>query len=141
MKRNKKIALLMVIMTFLLTMLSGCGFSFSSAKVTKATACASVDEGAKPINAKSTFSTSDKIIYVSALVKNAPSDTKVNIIWYYYEDGQKKKVDSVPLTLDTSRYIASNLSVKSGFPKGKYEVDFYVNDREKPDTTVNINVE
>ncbi|MDD3613418.1 MAG: hypothetical protein WAP98_04155 [Caldicoprobacterales bacterium] len=131
--------LLLLVLLFVIV-LSSCNFSVSTARVKEVYPCRSVDEDAKPVDETDVFSSSDTIMYVSALTANVPSDTRVKIVWKYNDGSGEQFIDDVELVLDKSRYIQTHLSSQEGFPQGTYIVEFFINDRQEPDKVANLTV-
>lgn len=129
----KKLICICVVLS--LFFISACGFS--TAKITDIVSTKSVDEDGKPTEVTSVFTPSDNYIYVSAKVKNAPSDTKVIVKWYLDD----KFVDKSTLEIDDSSYVYAYVGSKDGLPKGNYKSEMYINDREKPDQISTMVVE
>ncbi|NLB41680.1 MAG: hypothetical protein GX815_05360, partial [Clostridiales bacterium] len=102
--------------------------------------CKSVDSDGKPVDETDVFSTSDTVMYVSALTANIPDDTIVRIAWKYNDGSEEYAVDEIELTIDEARYIQTHLNVDDGFPVGTYLAEFYINDREEPDKVATITV-
>ncbi len=116
-------------------LLSGCECSISTARVSDARICESLNgnlcEKDNPV-----VSTSAEAIYASCNLKGAPAGTKVKFSWYYYGD-TKFEIDNV--ILDTGDY-SGKLELNSylsrpdmGWPKGVYEVVIQIQtDNAKP---------
>ncbi len=70
------------------------------------------------------FDNDDPVIYVSCIVKNAPSETTITFSWYYTErDPIEIDVVSVELKESGSYPVYSSLSAPyEGWPDGDYEV-------------------
>ena len=59
--------------------------SITTASLSEATMCKSVDNTKAPVIKSDVFSTSDAVIYCSVKLSNAPSDTKINAQWIYVQ--------------------------------------------------------
>ena len=136
---RKKIFPLVLVFLFVTT-LAGCSFSVSTANVKEVYPCKSVDSDGKPVDETDVFSTSDTVMYVSALTANITDDTIVRIAWMYNDGSEEYAVDEIELTIDEARYIQTHLNVEDGFPIGTYLAEFYINDREEPDKVATITV-
>ncbi len=135
---KKKVSVIVVLL--LIVAIAGCSFSVSSAKVTDIVSCRDVDGDGKPIGVTDVFKPRDKVMYISALVQNVPSDTTVTIVWRYSDGEETIDVDTAVITLDESRYIYGNLTVENGFPVGTYTAEVYIDEREEPDQVATITV-
>lgn len=112
----------------------------STANVKEVYPCKSIDEDGKPVDETDVFSTSDTIMYVSALTANIPDETIVRIVWKYNDGNEEYLIDELELALDESRYIETHLDATDGFPVGIYTAEFYINDKGESDKVATITV-
>lgn len=136
-----KIILILMIGALVLPLLfleAGCSgeVSFTTAALSNATMCKTVDDSTKaPVVKASEFSASDPIIYCSVKLSNAPDDTEIKAQWIYVQGEAKDLnnylIDETPVTADGTRYIAFSLpKPTSGWPKGEYLVKLFVDGKE-----------
>ncbi len=132
---NKRRLLLAVAILFAIFTV-GCNLSVSTAKIQDAIMTTSIDENGVPGEEVVSFPADVQTIYTSAKLMNAPDNTKIRIDWTYVTGNQP--IDSI--TFDSgdiaSRYIYSDFSPSSILPKGDYQVQYFIDDREEPDATV-----
>ncbi len=132
-RRGCLISILAVIVLFIvLAIANGGEFRFSTANISEPAMASSVDPvSMKPVSKTDVFSPQSPIIYATALVKNAPSDTKISAKWIYVD----AKIDIATVdvkTTQTNQYVAFNLTrPANGFPAGEYKVEIYLNDKLK----------
>lgn len=133
MKIKKSILLIAAVMLAVFTV--GCSFSFSTAKIEDAIMTNSVDADGKPGEEVVSFPADVQTIYTSALLKNAPDNTQIRIVWTYVT--ADVLIDEVMLDSGdvSSRYIYSDWSPQMILPEGDYQVEYFIEDREEPDAT------
>jgi len=148
MKFKKTVLILIVIFTLLA--LTACGSSSntntntntssssSSVKVTDAHMTTNVDSDGKPLDTVTSYKTSAERFTVSAIIRNAPNNTKITFVWFY--DGDE--VTSVDLDSGTiaDRYIFGYLTNTQAWPEGEYSVEIYIEDNSSPANVVNFTV-
>ncbi|MDP3451316.1 MAG: hypothetical protein Q8R90_00050 [Bacteroidales bacterium] len=114
---------------------TGCECSVSTANIQDVKICTSLS-GNLCNQDNTTLGDTSPAIYVSCLLKNAVSSTKVKFTWLYYGD-TKIKIDDVTLdtgelsgTVELNSYLSQPTN---GWPKGVYEVEITVlTDNAKP---------
>jgi hypothetical protein len=114
---------------------TGCECSVSTANIQDVKICTSLS-GNLCNQDNTTLGDTSPAIYVSCLLKNAVSSTKVKFTWLYYGD-TKIKIDDVTLdtgelsgTVELNSYLSQPTN---GWPKGVYEVEVLVlTDNAKP---------
>ncbi len=135
--RGKKLFIwavgLLVLMAMLVTALAGCqgSFSVSTASLSEATMCKSVDpKTARPIEKADVFAPDTPIIYCSVKLSNAPPDTEVKAQWVYLT---KSKVLYEDVGTESGTYyLGLKLQApQSGWPLGDYAVKFFIDGNEK----------
>lgn len=135
MKSNKRFAIIAVALTLAL-FATACSFSVSTANIQDAIMTNSIDADGKPGEEVVSFPADASVLYVSALLRNAPDNTQVKFVWTYVTNNQL--IDE--LTLDSGdvsdRYIYSNLEPTAPLPTGDYMVQIFIDEREEPDATV-----
>ncbi len=135
----KKITfILTAIMITALLALTGCNVSFSTANVKGAHMTSAMGEDGKPVDTVTSYAPDAKLVAVAEL-RNAPDDTKIRFIWYQGTE----KVYEYPLDTQgkSEVYISCTLTPNEALPAGEYKVEIYVDEREKPDATVNFTVQ
>ena len=126
--------------------LVGCGgeISFTTASLSEATMCKSVDETTmEPIETTDVFTPDTTEIFCSVKLSNAPPDTEIKAEWIYVageaEDLSNYLIDEVSLTAEGG-YIGFSLdSPDTGWPRGEYKVVLYLDGKES--STVPFTVE
>lgn len=140
MKRKKlfvTVIVLLALMTILATSLIGCSCSASTASLSEATMCRSVDPQTKKPVAKADFFTPDSPeIICSVKVSNAPLDTKVTAVWVYIqgevEDLENYEIDEYSLVGSGTRYLSFSLTRSDkGWPLGDYAITLLVDEKER----------
>lgn len=82
----------------------------------------------KPVKEVTTFTTDTSDIYATALVKNAPEETKISVKWIYVTGNVEAAASEVYTTAE-EQYVAFQVTKPdSGFPTGEYKVELYLND-------------
>lgn len=75
---------------------------------------------------------------------NAPDDTVVRAVWTAVDVGKEAppntKLDEARTTHGDGR-LTFNLSLNKPWPKGRYKVDLFLNDKDKPDRTLGFEVQ
>ena len=90
-------------------------------------------------NAVQSYDTNATTFYAEANIKNAPERTKVTIVWTYVDGNQIIDQMNVYSEADTT-VVTSYLQAETSFPAGNYKVEFFVEDRKDPDTSVSFSV-
>lgn len=119
--------LLLILLTWLMM---GASCSFTTANVKNALMTTGIDENYQPVDSVTEFDVGS-IAYLSAELRNAPDDTTITFIWYFEdEELDRISIDNQGLS-DTM--LTSNMMVPQA---GYYSVEVYIDDRDKPDATV-----
>lgn len=114
-----------------------CGASYSSAYLSEATMCKSVDAQNRPVDKTDIFSPADPIIYCSVKLSNAPDDTEVKAVWIIVQgefQGQSLTnytVDEASVTAGGRKYASFYLSQTKGFPTGDWAVKLFLDGKEQ----------
>lgn len=132
-------AVSMIIASLLLAIpLTGCEgeVSFTTASLSEATMCKSVDEDMKPLDITDVFTTDTPEIFCSVKLSNAPSDTEIKAEWIYIEgeleDTSNYLIAEWSTTTDGTRHIGVSMTRPSaGWPKGEYKVVLYIDGKEE----------
>jgi hypothetical protein len=118
--------------------LTGCEaeVSFTTASLSEASMCQSVDKDMRPLNAADVFTTDTPEIFCSVKLSNAPADTEVKAELIYVkgelEGVTNHLITDYSLTADGTRYLSfSVIKPDAGWPKGEYNVVLYVDGKEK----------
>lgn len=130
----------MVVALALAVFATGCSFSFSTAKIEDAIMTNSIDADGKPGEAVASFATDAAILYTSAKIMNAPDNTQIRIVWTYVTGNEAMGEITVDSGDVSDRYIYSNYEPTALLPAGDYQVEYFIDDRKKPDATVKFSV-
>jgi hypothetical protein len=132
------IASIIVASLLLAISLTACeaGVSVTTASLSEATMCQSVDEDMRPIDATDVFTTDTPEIFCSVKLSHAPSDTDVKAEWIYVqgelEGTENYLIGDYSLTAEGTLYLSFSLTKPdAGWPKGEYKVILYVDGKEK----------
>ena len=125
----------------LVLLVSACSVSFSTANVSDA--WLSTDEAGQQ---RTTTFSQNAVFYAKVDVRNAPEDTRVRSVWYAVEAENIEpnfKIDEVTYTVPQSGnvMVTFNLSNDLLWPRGRYEVEIYLNDATKPARTLTFEVQ
>lgn len=120
----------------MMSFLSACSVSFTTASLSDPSMAKSVDSTTyEAVTKSSVFTTADPVIYCSVKLSNAPSDTEVKSQWIYVQgeaDMNNYLINETPINTDGTRYVAFSLEKPTaGWPKGDYVVKLLVDGKEK----------
>ncbi|AGF77298.1 hypothetical protein UWK_00720 [Desulfocapsa sulfexigens DSM 10523] len=91
-----------------------------------------------PINPADTFLPTVGTLHATIKLSNAPSDTTVTVRFYFMEQ-EKREIAQDAITTNGNGYIGFSLDPpKSGWPEGKYQVEFYLGKKMKEMLTFHI---
>ena len=95
---------------------------------------AAKDAQGKAGDKTTSFSPSDKTVYAVAELTGAKAGTQVKLVWYAADvAGQEKntKIKDIVVTTDNDQQniVSGHLTLPQDWPKGKYKVEAYVNDK------------
>jgi len=114
--------------------LTGCeaSFNLSTARLSDPAMSTAVDPKTKaPLEKATIFPADVKTLYATAQLKSAPADTAVKAIFYYLE-GKKQQIADDSVTAEGGKYLSFSLNPpESGWPVGRYEVEFLINNEVK----------
>lgn len=130
----------------LMTIGTGCQgeISFTSASLSNATMCRSVNsQTMEPVDKANVFTSDTPEIFCSVRLSNAPDGTEVKIEWTYVQDEAGGTadyfIDSATMTAAGTRYIAFSISKPdTGWPKGDYKVVLFVDGKERLTQTFKV---
>jgi hypothetical protein len=136
-KRKKKGCLIAVIVGLaviaalvIAVALGGGSCSVTTARLTDAAMASKIDASTMQAIVKTkTFEQGVKVIYATALLKNAPDDTKIGAKWYYVTNDEEIATDMVTNT-ETNQYISFSITLDAGFPAGDYKVELFIDDKQ-----------
>ncbi len=120
-------------------LLAGCSFSFSTANISDPGMTSEVVDG-KPIDKVTEYSQDTDEFYAFGILNNAPDDTTVRFVWNYLTDPQVIYEVEMNNEGESGVYVFSTLTLDSIWPVGDYSVDIYIDDRDKPDATIEFSV-
>ncbi len=128
-----------LIASALLVATAACSFSFTTANITDAKMTSAVVGGA-PADTVTSYPTDTPELIVTGVLNNAPSETTVTFVWYY--EGDEVYRTSNDMDEGNGVYVFGTLTNDLGvWPAGNYKAEIYIDEREKPDATVNFTVE
>ena len=116
---------------------SGCEFRFSTAKLSEAVMCTSVEEDTKkPIGKTDVFSSDTPEIFCSVRISRAPAGTAIKSEWIYVrgevENLTDYTIDAFSLEAEGTSTVSFSLTrPNTGFPKGDYVLKLSLDDEEK----------
>jgi hypothetical protein len=86
-----------------------------------------------PVFTATVFPTNSPVVYVTGVIKNAPTDTVAMAEWYYLETDSPFFIDSADMTTEfTDTSFNFSLSIPdNGWPAGSYEVKLYIDGKLK----------
>lgn len=122
---KNKIQIVIVISTIVLLTL-GCGFSVSTANITEAYLTANSDG-----SGETTVFSNDQNFYCIVKVANAPDDTTLKAVWTAVNaDGVDPNyvIDEVSIVTGGQSTFTFDLQNDSLWPSGSYKVDIYMDD-------------
>ena len=107
--------------------LGGGSCSVTTARLTEAAMASKVDpDTMEPVIKTDEFKSDTPVIYATALLKNAPEDTKITATWIYLDDDTEIASVDV-LSTETSQAVSFSLSrPDNGFPAGQYKVELAI---------------
>jgi hypothetical protein len=125
-----------IIVVLLLLAISFTACEVTTASLSEATMCRSVDSDMRPIDATDIFATDIPEIFCSVKLSSAPPDTEVKAEWIYVqgelEGTENFLIDDYSLTAEGTLYLGFSLTKpEAGWPKGEYKVILYVDGKEK----------
>lgn len=135
-KKKKRWLIAVIIIAIVLVALilgiifGGGSCSVTTANLTDAAMASKIDANTmEPITKTKVFAVDTPVIYATALLKNAPEDTKITAKWYYVtDDFDIASVDV--MSTETSQYVSFTLTQPdAGFPVGDYKVELYIDDK------------
>lgn len=126
----KKIILIGLLILGIL-LISGCKISFTTATITDAKSCTSVDEDNNPVGITPTFTPESPEINVWFSWAHTPKDTEAKAVWVY-ETGNLTIIER-SLVLETingqGHFSLTRPTTEDGWPAGDYRADIYLGDK------------
>jgi len=97
-----------------------------------------MDASGMPLDSITTLPTTGTW-YVSSILRNAQSDTKIHYVWY---DTETNVIDNVAFDPEgaTDVYIFGTFELASIAPEGQYRVELYIDDATQPAASVDFTV-
>jgi len=125
-----------IVVASLLFAISLTACEVTTASLSEATMCLSVDSDMRPVDATDIFATDTPEIFCSVKLSSAPSDTDVKAEWIYVqgelEGMENYLIDDYTLTAEGTIYLGFSLTEPDdGWPIGEYKVILYVDGEEK----------
>ena len=125
----------------LIVVLSGCegNFPLSTASLGDPAMSTAVDlKTQAPLEKATIFSADVKKLYATIKLKSGPAGTKVSAVFYYLE-GNRQKIAEQSVSAEGSGYLDFPINPpESGWPVGRYEVEFSLNDEVKEKTGYSV---
>jgi hypothetical protein len=139
---KKTIFIMTSVVIILALALTGCSFSVSTANVKEAYMTSGADDQGKPLDQVTSYATDAPKLVVAGVLRNAPEETKVKFVWYFTTGGEQKIYE---YTMDNQGksdiYVFGTLESENPWPTGDYRVDIFVDQRDKPDSSVTFKVQ
>ena len=128
-----------LIPALIVLLLTGCSISFTTANISEPGMTSEIVNGA-PVDVITEYSQDTDEFYAFGILNNAPSDTTVRFVWNYLTDPQE--IYEVEMNSDgkSGIYVYSTLTLDGLWPVGDYSVEIYIDDRDKPDATIEFSV-
>ena len=110
-------------------LITGCSAKVSTAQLSDLKVCSGIEKTVC-ISDEPVIEAHTRIIYASAVVNNAPDNTKINISWRHVDKGLN--IGSMLLEADGTRPLYGTLGMPDDapegafWPQGTYEVTFVV---------------
>jgi hypothetical protein len=125
----------------LIVVLSGCegNFPLSTASLGDPAMSTAVDlKTQAPLEKATIFSADVKKLYATVKLNSGPAGTKVSAVFYYLE-GNRQKIAEQSVSAEGSGYLDFPINPpESGWPVGRYEVEFSLNDEVKENTGYSV---
>lgn len=135
-----KKVLLLLSAAALLIAAAACSIAISTANITNATMTSAMADGI-PADSVTSYPADAPELIATGVLNNAPADTTVTFVWYY----EGAEADRVIVDADGASgvYVYSTFVPNPGtvWPAGNYKVEIYIDEREKPDATLEFTIE
>lgn len=126
--------ILFLYLAALALILAGCeaSFNLSAARLSDPAMSTAIDTTTKaPLEKATIFPADVKTLYATVQIKGAPADTGVKAVFHYLE-GNKQQIAEDTVKTEGSRYVSFTLNPpETGWPVGRYEVEFLLNNEVK----------
>ncbi|KAB2891184.1 MAG: hypothetical protein F9K32_05625 [Desulfobulbaceae bacterium] len=118
-------------------LLAGCeaSFNLTTAGLSDPAVSTAVDlNTGAPLEKATIFPADVKTLYATVQLKNGPADTSVRAVFYYLE-GKRQQIAEDTVKGEGSRHLSFSLNPpETGWPAGRYEVEFALNGEVKEKT-------
>ncbi|MCX6010263.1 MAG: hypothetical protein NTW48_09615 [Chloroflexi bacterium] len=125
----------LAVAAMLLGSLAGCECSYSSASLSEATMCKNIDEQNRPIERADVFPPDFDIIYCSAKLSNAPSNTNTEVKAQWFDNNNQQVFEKTVTTEEGGTgYIYFSLArtaTAASWPTGNYAVKLFLDGKEQ----------
>ncbi len=107
-----------------LVLFTGCSFSVSTANISDVKMCPKLNESTCDDDQTTFLSSDTEVIFVSAVLQNAPEETKTDFTWQYMDKDGPIEIGKIAIeTKETSNDIYSYYEKPDdGWVPGDYEV-------------------
>jgi hypothetical protein len=126
-----------LILALAILILAGCeaSFNLTTAGLSDPAVSTAVDLNTKaPLEKATIFPADVKTLYATVQLKNGPADTSVKAVFYYLE-GNRQQIAEDTVKAEGSRHLSFSLNPpETGWPAGRYEVEFALNGEVKEKT-------
>jgi hypothetical protein len=126
--KKSQLFIVSIVVASLLSAISLTACEVTTASLSEATMCPSVDSDMRPVNATDIFATDTPEIFCSVKLSSAPPDTEVKAEWIYVqgelEGTENYLIDDYTLTAEGTTYLGFSLT-------DEYKVILYIDGEEK----------
>ena len=130
-----------LILALAILILTGCeaSFNLTTAGIGDPAVSTAVDlNTGAPLEKATIFPADVKTLYATVQLKNGPADTSVKAVFYYLE-GTRQQIAEDTVKGEGSRHLSFSLNPpETGWPVGRYEVEFALNGEVKEKTGFSI---
>ncbi|MDO9509061.1 MAG: hypothetical protein Q7I97_06960 [Thermovirgaceae bacterium] len=116
--------------------------NMTTARLKNAQMTTAVDSAGKPQDKVGSYQTDTPQLVVSAELRSAPTNTKVRFVWKYLTSDIL--ITEFPMNSGNNEpdiYVFNYINNQGRpWPQGEYRVEMFIEDREKPDATVDFEV-
>ena len=131
----KKLGLLLAV----IVIIAGFNYYFSHiqvARISNVKLTTAMDAFNTPIRVVDNFKLTDKAMFISMLVHNAPKDTKMRIVW---KQGASVLSETVNVVSE-SKYIGVQLKTEMPLAAGNYIIEVYINEKIDPEFIMSFKI-
>ncbi len=130
-----------LILALVSLILAGCeaSFNLTTAGLSEPAVSTAVDlNTGAPLEKATIFPADVKTLYATVQLKNGPADTSVKAVFYYLE-GNRQQIAEDTVKGEGSRHLSFSLNPpETGWPVGRYEVEFALNGEVKEKTGFSV---